>query len=1122
MAANWWEAYPEADAQQAATPATPSVTSVAASAPAVSTAGAAPEKQQTQQNWWDAYPEAGTAEQPPQNAATSKPAPEVSGFGAVQNGLEDMLLFGGKDELFAGLDAAAQPLFGTGNEGETFSDRYSKNLVDQRDYIKASEDQHPALNALGGVAGAVAPALLTGGASLAGNGVRASLAATSAKSAAVGAAQGGAYGFGSADGDISDRLPEAGTGALLGGAIGGIAPAALGTLSAAARKVTPDRFLSGRSSASLEDALPSANPSAGGGATGGPIAEAFSTAEAGPAIVTAARATGKNGAAAVDDLAALANPDPRILQAAEDLGLERNLSPAQFAQNQSFLEKAQGLASIPGSPAAVEQQLTHQALARRADKLIDDYGGATDKSRFSDDFRNESVDTIRQLEKGSSDLYGQVKQAIPTEARTSADNSLGYLKSRLQEVNGDSSLLSSAEQRAYRVLSADPDADKPLAAIAGLRVPERHTAAAQAAAKEADDIVAQYGGSLDKSAFSDRFKAESQRTIDALNRQAEGLYSQVGASIGNRAEAPANATIDFIQGRAADFGGKPLLSADERKALSILSPKVRTEPNPLIPGTVQTITEYPTYSALDSVRKSVGDGYKGRGPFASSSSRTLDALYANLSKDQQAVANAAGVGDAFTSAKALVAQRKGIEEGLVKTIGKDLTGSLSNVLGNAVKRLADGDYQAFDRTITNIPENLRPQAVMTAVGDAFSGGKAGGLNIPAFNTWYGALTQNAEAKARLSGLIGQEATQRLDNLSAYTQRLQGVVSGAIPDGATRQPSYQSLDNLRRQVESRIKKTNFADAENESLQRLHSSILADQQRLADAHGVGDVFQNARFLESQHRQASQNLTDLIGDDLKGAISSKLGTAVAQLKKGDYRNFDTVLSKIPENLRERAVLTVLNDVFSSGSRNDASLTATGLNSFWTSLSRNQAAKDRFLSYLPKQAARDVENIATVAGGMARASGARVPNGRIAATLEEFAGSDGVVSRLMGSAGKIAAAEGITSSLGLPGAGAAGVIYGIAKEKRLPLVDAAGKVLSSQQFYDAMVAFAKTGGEPKANVLAREKQLIRTQAYRAWERSLGESARARIATVGPLVYLTEQARKPGQVELPPTQVNP
>jgi hypothetical protein len=1034
-----------------------------------------------------------------------------------------MLLFGGKDELFAGLDAAVQPVFGTGNGGETFSDRYDKNLVDQRAYIKASEDQHPVLNTVGGVAGAVAPALLSGGGSLLGNGARATLATTSAKSAAIGAAQGGAYGFGSADGDVSNRLSEAGTGALLGGVIGGVAPAAIGALSGVARKVTPDRFLPGRPSASLEDSLPGSGPNgSGGGAVGGPIAEAVSNTETGPAIVTAARATGKSGATAVDDLAALANPDPRILQAAEDLGLERNLAPAQFAQNQSFLEKAQGLASIPGSPAAVEQQLTHQALARRADKLINDYGGTTDKSRFSEDFRNESVDTIRQLEKGSSDLYGQVKQAIPTDARTSADNSLGYLQSKLQEVNGDTSLLSAPEQRAYRVLTADPDADKPLAAIAGLRVPERHAAAAQAAAKEADDIVSQFGGSLDKSAFSDRFKAESQRTIDALNRQAEGLYGQVGASIGDRAQAPANATIDFIQGRAADFGGKPLLSAEERKALSVLSPKVRTEPNPLIPGTIQTIIEHPTYLALDSVRKSVGDGYKGRGPFATSSSRTLDALYANLSKDQQAVANAAGVGDAFTSAKALVSQRKSIEEGLVKTIGKDLTGSVSNVLSGAVKRLADGDYQAFDRTIANIPENLRPQAVMTAVGDAFSGGKAGGLNIPAFNSWYGALTQNAEAKARLSALVGQEATQRLDNLSAYTQRLQGVVSGAVPDGATRQPSYEALDNLRRQVEGRIKKTNFADAENESLQRLHSSILADQQRLADTHGVGYAFQNARFLESQHREASQNLTDLIGSDLKGAISSKLGTAVAQLKNGDYKNFDTVLSKIPENLRERAVLTVLNDVFSSGSRNDASLTATGLNSFWTSLSRNQAAKERFLSYLPKQAATDVENIATVAGGMARASGARLPNGRIAATLEEFAGPDGLVSRLMGSAGKIAAAEGITSSLGLPGAGAAGVIYGIAKEKRAPLVEAAGKVLSSQQFYDAMVAYAKTGGVSKTNVLAREKQLTRTVAYRKWESLLGNSARARIATVGPIVYLTEQARKPGPVELPPTQVKP
>jgi len=198
--------------------------------------------------------------------------------------------------------------------------------------------------------------------------------------------------------------------------------------------------------------------------------------------------------------------------------------------------------------------------------------------------------------------------------------------------------------------------------------------------------------------------------------------------------------------------------------------------------------------------------------------------------------------------------------------------------------------------------------------------------------------------------------------------------------------------------------------------------------------------------------------------------------------------------------------------GNRTDASLTATGFSKFWTELGRNEAAKDRFLSYLPKQAGIDLEKIALVSKGMARAAGSKLYSGRIETALKEFTKNDGLVAKLWDNAGKIATAEGITSAVGLPGAGAAGVIYNITKEARLPIHEAAGKMIASPQFYDAMVAYARSGGELKANVLAREKQLVRTMAYRSWEKALSTSARARIAAVGPLVYLTESSAPGGQ----------
>jgi hypothetical protein len=477
--------------------------------------------------------------------------------------------------------------------------------------------------------------------------------------------------------------------------------------------------------------------------------------------------------------------------------------------------------------------------------------------------------------------------------------------------------------------------EQALASVPGSVLNAQQKESYAALAQKADDLIVQYGGSLDKSAFSDKFRTQSQSTIQGLNKQAEDLYSNVSKAIPAQTQAPADSTISYIRGRSADFGGAPLLSADERKALNILSPKVETVPNPLIPGTVQTITTHPTYAALDSVRKSVGDGYKGRGPFANSSSRTLDALYANLSKDQQAVADAAGVGNIFTAAKSVVAQRKGLEDGLIQAIGKDMSGSISSTFGSAVEKLGSGNFKDFDKLVTLIPANLRQEAVLTALNNAFTkrSGAQQQLSAPGFVDWY---------------------------------------------------------------------------------------------------------------------------------------------------------------------------------------------------DSLSRNGAAKNRLTQYLPADAAKTLDDIATVARGMREASKERITTGRLNSInlLEQYADEGGLLSRVWDVSKKAGAAEGVTSTLGFPGAGTIGVLSTAFSKEKTPIKEAAEKLIASPKFRDAIYTATSTDGAQIGRMKAREAQLMRTLAYRKWFAALGEDAQNQIRTVGPITYLTTdqtpQPAKPKPVELPPTTVTP
>ena len=947
---------------------------------------------------------------------------------------------------------------------------------------------------LAATAGAYAPS--GGAASLVGKGILKSAAAVGAASALT---ETGLQAAQAAEGGSFDPADVALAG--VGGAGGDLVAQGVGAIGKAARSAIAGRKAEG-------DALVSGYDAAvAGGETPTSAAQrligdvpAGTQQTAAEAVVNATNSSGraqdKNIAAVVEQAA----PDQAVLDAAQRLQLGAELTPAQYSSNQAYREIEQGLASIPGSPLTVQQTNAHEALAQRADKLITDFGGSTDKGQFSDEFKNQGLDTVSRLDQGATNLYGQVSAAIPKDAPAVADNALAHLQARLTTLNGDTSLLTTPEQRAYRALAADPDVGKPLVSTVGLKVPERHAATAQALAQDADGLVTDLGGSFDKARFSDTYKAQNLATVEKLEKQSDDIFQQINKAIPATYSAPATTTVGVLNQKLDDFGGRSaLMSTAERRTLSNLSPKEGPLPGEIVE---------PTYAALDAVRRQVGAGYKGRGIFAQSDTADLDLLYGTLSQDQQRIVDEVSpeLGAQFKLGKSLIVERKGIERGLKSTIGIDLTGSVANKLSTSLKALSTGDFQGFDRTIANVPDNLKRQAVATALSDVFTGGKGKELNVPALTTWYENLSKNPAAKARLTNLLPAPAVQRLERLYANSKLLQDTVTGKAPDNTLRTPSFTSLDNIRRQAETKLRATNFPGEDAKAIEGLHIALLSDQQRVADAHGVGDSFKYARDLSAKRDEAHGNLADLLGDDLHGALSSRLGTSVDQLKKGDLRSFDTIMEKIPENMRQRAVLTALNNAFTSGSRNAPQLTATGFANWYGGISRHAASKQRLLSYLPEEAGKQLEDIYTVAKAMSDAAGAKIHSGRIEAVLKGFSAENGMLAKIWDVGKQASAAEGVSHALGFPGAGTAGVLLKTLSSQKVPINEAASKFLASERYRDALKAYVIAGGTMRANVLARQKQLMRTSVYKKWAAALGSESAARIAAVGPLVYLTEQ----------------
>ncbi|MEA9979448.1 MULTISPECIES: hypothetical protein [unclassified Pseudomonas] len=1060
-----------------------------------------------------------TPNQPADGGVFSDSKDNVGAGTATIRSIGDMLTYGHQDEILAGLDAAVQPVIPipeNGSSADTWRQRYNENVANQREQLKTGQEQHPIASAVGGVVGAIIPAVATLGASLPESAAlavgKSTLGRATIKSAGIGAAQGAAYGFGSAEGDVVDRLPGAGVGALIGGTVGAAAPAVISGVGAVARKVIPQRFLPGQSAGAsvaqgaegdAQAASQAGTPTPGVDAQpSGPIGGALdSSKSANQHVYDTVNAPAKKQDLAIADLADYIAPQKNVVDAMARLGIH-NPTPGEITGNPEVRGLQGAFAAQSSNPLTARLTENRNKLASAADDLISEYGGSTDKAAFSMDFKDKSLDTINGLRKEASDLYDHVGTALPESTPAPAEGALAHIQANLDNVGGDVSLLPDYQQKAYRVLTADPDVGKPLQSVAGLNLPDRHVATAKALSAAADDLVTANGGSLDKARFSDDFKQQGVDTRDALETQSNSLYQQLNTAIPKTTFAPAKSTVGYLAGKLVELGGRDeLLSPAERLTLNALSPK-------LVGGSAVE----PTYSALDTVRRQVAAGYKGRGPFADSDSHDLDRLYATLSQDQQRAVEAAGpeYGEMFSQAKGLVAQRKQLEDSLKATLGKDLSGSVGNVVSGAVKKLATGDFQSFDRTLSNIPDSLKSQSVLTGIGDAFSGGKGKGLNIPAMTDWYRSLQSNPAALARLESHLTPEAAQQLRDLNTGAANLRGLADGSVKDSSVRVPTFKTVDNLRRAIESKAHNGHFADAEDNELQKFHGALLGDQQKVADAHGVGVPFASARYLEHKGKNAQDNLTDLLGRNLESSIAAKMGPAIEQLRTGNTEKFETMMRKVPKEQQQSVVMTALSSGFTKGSRTSQDITPKGLTDWYDGLLKNKAGLDLLYKYMPEGAQKRLEDVVTSSRAMAAADAKVIGTGISKDPFkdQDAAGQKTVIRRVLGLVKPIALGEAAGHLTGITGLGSAAALYSVLRTPKTPTLEAAMQLFAGRQLGDAVRAITNSDGALRPIVLAQQKRLVRTMAYRKWERSLNDSARARIATVGPLVYLTEPSQ--------------
>lgn len=463
-------------------------------------------------------------------------------------------------------------------------------------------------------------------------------------------------------------------------------------------------------------------------------------------------------------------PDRATLESAERLGID--LNPEHYSTNNAFIDVTRALKSRPGSKLEANERTALTQLAQKADELVEDMGGSTDRAAVSDEVITRMRNTIDDMETQADAAYTAVREAIPAATRIDVAGVREFLQGKLDELGGDQAQLTTAEKRLLKMVQRKEKPSGKIDETTGLPLNEDGTVTVfhHTSAQRAGDIR-----------NTGQLRADAEPDVYVTTRQeADTGYGDTSVPIRVK---PKDLMLDdeFPDGRK-DFrmsvgrpGGSKSISIDD-----------------------QTRDISPTYAALDRVRRDIGSGFNRRsGPFKDDDTGALKEMYGVLSETQQGVAEAFGIGDLYTAARELVAKRKGIEDSAVELFGRDLQNSLAPKIRTAAAALEKGDVAKLTKLIEALPPEARTRVAATLVGDIFGRGSrsGGGLSNGFAQAWQ-ALNRTPAAKRELFKYLPEGSQKRFDDMGRV---LSGIIKSnqkplANPSGSAG-PIMKAFEDL---------------------------------------------------------------------------------------------------------------------------------------------------------------------------------------------------------------------------------------------------------------------------------------------------------------------------------------
>ena len=335
------------------------------------------------------------------------------------------------------------------------------------------------------------------------------------------------------------------------------------------------------------------------------------------------------------------------------------------------------------------------------------------------------------------------------------------------------------------------DVEQALATVPGNVLDPQAKAFIGEVSQKADNIIEQYGGTLDKAQLGLDFKSDSLKVVDNLFQQADDTYSSLRTLIPEQSRFAVPSAVAFLE----DLASKDKLPPKFARILKQLKPKTTKTRgvrgvNPATGQRFDTGVEEvinPTLGRIDLTRKEIGQAIgKGSGSFKDVETGLNKALYAKLTKDQDAIAASVG-GEALSvsdTGKALVKQRKQIEDNLVTLYGKNLNQALNVNVSGAIKGLQKGEVDKFADIMNAIPKEKRGEVALSAMNDVFkgSGVNQSQLGPTQFVKWYQTINRSPAAKRALFNALPKDSRKAIDNLFEVSRGISRALGQKTPTG----------------------------------------------------------------------------------------------------------------------------------------------------------------------------------------------------------------------------------------------------------------------------------------------------------------------------------------------------